>query len=323
MILQTFDNGWGDTVPLKALEREILNGFLCRYINNDLRSVIVNSTWYTRDFHQHVMEQINLLDPDMIFVVSFFDCAIVLEDQYPGRRTQGIGYYPGDGEIDFWAIASQRYMSLHNVVNDIDLPFMCLNRKPHWHRRKLYQQMLDFDLLDRGLVSMGSNNGQPQRLLPNDQGASDMAPNAGAEQHGIKNDIFSLGHPDNWNRCLLNIVTETVYDISHNHFVSEKIYKPILGQRPFLVYDPGGARHWLESRGFQTYLNDWLDISDLDLGEPANIAPFLACLSNQPRSYFQKKIIDLAPKIQYNKHWFDVYCSRQQDLIKKGLPCPI
>lgn len=322
MILQNFNNGWGDKVPLKTLEREIINKFLVRYIENDIRSVIINSTWYTEEFHQHVLKQIDQLDPEIIFLVSFFDPAIIHKDRYPGRCTQGIGYYPGLGEIDFWAMACQRYMTLHDITNDIDLPFMCLNRKPHWHRRRFYQQMSNLNLLDRGLVSMGGSDGRPQCLLPNDHGSSDMAPNAGIEQYGIKNDIFSLGNPKNWNRCLLNIVTETVYDISQNHFVSEKIYKPILGQRPFLVYDPGGGRDWLESRGFQTYLDDWKDISDLDLGEPSNIAPFLTCLSEQPRSYFQKKIIALFPKIQYNKHWFAIYYSRQQDLIEKGLSCP-
>lgn len=323
MILQTFDQGWGPDVPLKIFEREILDSFLRDQIHGPCRAVIINSTWYNRDFHAHVMSEIDVLDPDVILLVSFFDAAIPKPEWYPGRTVVGIGYYPGHGEIDFWALASERYMRVHDVTTDIDLPFMCLNRKPHWHRRRLYQQLQDLDLLDQGLVSMGGDNDQARRSLPDDAGGSDMAPNAGVEQNGIKNDIFSLGNPENWDRCLLNIVTETVYDISQNHFVSEKIYKPILGERPFLVYDPLGARDWLECRGFQTYLDDWQDITSLDLSRPENIASFLQVLSDQPKSYFQKKILDLQDKIKYNKSQFGRYCQSQKSKIEKGLPCPV
>jgi hypothetical protein len=39
-----------------------------------------------------------------------------------------------------------------------------------------------------------------------DAGQSTLAPNGGPEQHGIANDIMSLGHPTNWNRHFINIV---------------------------------------------------------------------------------------------------------------------
>jgi len=170
---------------------------------------------------------------------------------------------------------------------------------------------------------MGGTDGRALRVLPDDRGSSDMAPNGGMEQNGINNDIFSLGNPSNWNRCLVNIVTETVYDVVGSNFVSEKIYKPILGKRPFLVYSPGGARSWLEQRGFQTYIDDWQDITDLDLGDPNNIVPFLSALCKQPRSYLPKKLVDLQPKIMYNKNRFHAYCKEQKDIIAKGLPCPV
>lgn len=323
MIVKIFDPGWGPQLYLKSLESQILTEFLRTYHDNDVRTVMINNTWYTDDFHERTMRELSVIDPDLIFLVSMFDPPAPRPDLYPGPKTIGIGYYPGVGEIDFWALAVEKHMMTPTITDIPDMPFMCLNRKPHWHRVKLYDQISYAGVLDRGMVSLGGSTGSARRTLPDDRGGSDMAPNPGADQHGIVNDIFSLGNPANWNRCLINIVTETMYDITQTNFVSEKIYKPIVGQRPFLVYAPDGGRGWVESRGFQTYLDDWHDITDLDLADPENIVPFLTCLCEQPQTYLRKKIIDLAPKISYNKQRFHAYCQEQHNIIKKGLPCPV
>jgi hypothetical protein len=149
-----------------------------------------------------------------------------------------------------------------------------------------------------------------------------FTPNAGIEQNGIPNDIATLGNMKNWQRHFLNIVTETVYDINVNHFVSEKIYKPIVGMRPFLVYDPDGACQWLRDRGFVNYTNDFTDITDLDLKNPANIAPFLVVLSSQKSTYWKKKLVDLNQKIVYNKEHFYQYVDNQKLKVQKGIICP-
>jgi hypothetical protein len=196
---------------------------------------------------------------------------------------------------------------------------MCLNRKPHWHRRQLYQQLQAHNLLNLGMVSMGSESGPALRTLPTDCEHDNLAPNASKEYYGIPNDIVSIGHLDNWRRCFLNIVTETVFDINRNKFVSEKIYKPIVGGRPFLVYDPGGAEDWLVTRGFKTFLDDFRDISELDLRNPKNIAPFLSVLSQQNMPYLISKYLALRDKIQYNKIHFQEYVQQQ----RQGLACLI
>jgi len=201
----------------------------------------------------------------------------------------------------------------------IDTAYMCLNRKPHWHRLRLYDQLSALGLLDRGLVSMGGDTGQPRRLLTLDSGGSDLAPNGGTGQNGIANEIVSLGHGHNWQRHLLNIVTETQWDVSGTTFVTEKIYKPILGLRPFLVYARDGARDWLLSNGFAPYLEDFTDVTDLDLGQPDNMAPFLAVLADQGPVYWQEKMLDLRDKIAYNRQQFDRHVANQKRKIERGI----
>lgn len=322
MIVKIFDIGWNGT-DLKSFEQEILEKFLGIYYTNRQRVVLINTTWYTDDFHKHVMHELSTLDWDLIILISMLDPPAPRSDIYPKPWTMGVGYYPGPGRIDFWALAVERYLAVPLIDDAVDIPFICLNRKPHWHRVKLYDGLDRAGLLDHGMVSLGGSTGQARRVLPDDHGGSDMAPNPGVEQNGIRNDIFSLGNPRNWSRCLVSIVTETVYDISGSNFVSEKIYKPMLGRRPFLVYAPDGARSWLETRGFQTYLDDWWDITDLDLSRPDNIVPFLSSLCQQPTSYLRKKLVDLQSKISYNENRFYAYCMEQKNIIERGLTCPV
>jgi len=325
MIIKTFDNGWGPEFPAKQYEQEIVTKLMAEIIKDESHTVMINSTWYTKEYHQEVLEWLRNNRVDRIVLVSMLDAAIPQPSWYAefGCPVVGVGYYPGRYNVDYWALVMNRY---HDPIakgillasDHIDTPFMCLNRKPHWHRRRLYQQLTDLNLLDRGLVSMGG-----ERQLALDVVHDNLAPNAAPGEYGIPNDLVSLGHMDNWARCLLNIVTETVYDINQNGFVSEKIYKPILGYRPFLVYDTDGATKWLTDRGFKTFTKDFKDISDLDLSRPENIAPFLVTLSEQPIDYYRHKLLDLRNKVMYNKTQFAEYARSQQAIIDKGISCQI
>jgi hypothetical protein len=206
----------------------------------------------------------------------------------------------------------------------VDYAFMCLNRKPHPHRVRFWQDLKNRDLLDHGLVSMGSEPGHaPMRLLDSFTHGSDLAPNHGSGDFGIVNDIASLGDITNWNRHMLNIVTETAWNIDTNRFVSEKIYKPIMGHRPFLVFDQGGAGQWLSDHGFCDYMCEFQDITDLDLCYPENIAPFLKTLVLEGPKYWKSKLVALNEKIRYNRHAFNHHCKKIYQKINQGIQCQI
>jgi hypothetical protein len=328
VILRIFDNGWGDTYPLKQFEQSITTRILTRLATDGSRTVIINSVWYTGDYHQQVIRELKSMTFDRIILIAMIDAAIPRPEWYSefGCEVLTLGYYPGINSIDFWALAFAHHTQPADISvlldeNNIDVAFMCLNRKPHWHRRKLFSQLTELNLIDRGFVSMGSDHGPAIKKLEIDQEHDDLAPNAARDHHGVPNDIASLGHIANWQRHLLNIVTETCFDINKNYFVSEKIYKPIVGCRPFLVYDPDGATAWLAERSFESYVLDWKDISDLDLTVHDNIPLFLKILCHQPRSYWQKKFVDLRDKILYNKSRFNQYVSEQKSKINQGIQC--
>jgi hypothetical protein len=321
VILKEYDIGWGPKWPMKQLEQQIIKQRLAAHYVDNSRTVIINSVWYTGDYHQQVMAELRETKPTHIFVVALLDPPIVQLGWFDELNCEvcGIGYYPGPGYIDYFAFFMDHYYNhisqdLLLDVEKIDTAYMCLNRKPHQHRRRLYQGLQDANLLDSGFVSMGGDP-VPMRILHEDCEGQDIAPNGGTEQYGIANDIVSLGNINNWQRHLVNIVTETIWDIEPSNFLSEKTFKPILGLRPFLIYAPNGGVQCLHSRGFESYVTDFKDITDVDLQQPYNIPVFLSELCQQPASYWQMKFVKLKEKLVYNQQRFKDYAAQQKHIL--------
>lgn len=309
MITRDFNNGWGNNLVLRQFELEIARHYLDHWHCDAEPAAVINSTWYSQQYHGEVLTWLHEHPVSRLALCSFLDPAIVKPDwfQHIDCEIKCVGYYAGPDEIDAWALFMDRYFDRAAVITgaqSLDTAFLCLNRKPHWHRRRLVKAMSEQNLLDSGVVTLGSHGDEHALCLAHDVAGADIAPNAGTEEYGIANDIMSLGPMAIWNRCLLTIVTETVYDVDQHWFVSEKIYKPVLGLRPFLVYAPNGARGWLSHVGIENFVQDFSDITDLDLGRPECLVPFLVVLSTQPAGYLQHKYVSLWEKIQHNQQQF-------------------
>jgi hypothetical protein len=321
MIIKVFDNGWGSEYPAKQLENRLLQPWMDQLQLSDQQIVVINSVWYSNDFHQEQVVPFLKNNPvDRIVLVSMLDFAIPQPAQFSVYApVTAVGYYNSPEFVDYWALFLNETFQHWDTESLLDSKFikhayMCLNRKPHWHRKKLYQCLESLQLLDHGLVSLGGDNAPATRMLQEDIAILDLAPNSGPDQNGIPNDISSLGNRENWQSCFVNIVTETVYGIDQHYFVSEKIYKPVLGFRPFLVYDVNGGTAWLTSRGFEVYTEDFTDITDLNLANGENIPEFLKILCAQNVQYWQHKFILLQDKLLYNRNHFEIYAN---GMIKK------
>jgi hypothetical protein len=317
MIIKNFDIGWGTKWPMKQLEQQIVNKFLSTYHTDESRTVIINSVWYTGDYHQQVIAELREIRPTHIVVVAMLDPPIIQLSWFDEFDCEvlGLGYYSGPGYIDYFALfVDHFYTPLEQekllTAEHIDTAYMCLNRKPHAHRMQLYKQLEELNLLDSGIVSMGGQP-TPLRTLPTDVIGHDIAPNGGIEHFGITNDIVTLGNINYWQRHLLNIVTETIWDIEPSNFLSEKTFKPILGLRPFLIYAPNGGLNCLVSRGFEPYINDFKDITDLDLTQPWAISNFLDILCSQDQSYWKMKFSQLKEKLLFNQQQLKNYVNKQ------------
>ena len=317
MILKAYDIGWGQQWPMKKLEQQILKTMLADYDTDNSRTVIINSVWYTGDYHQQVIAELRELKPKHIFVIAMLDPPNVQLSWFDELNcaVQGIGYYPGPGYVDYCALFVDHFykpvdQELLLDTARVDTAYMCLNRKPHQHRMRLYMGLEEAGILDNGFVSMGGNP-EPLRVLNEDAQGQEIAPNGGTAQFGITNDIVSLGNLNNWQRHFINVVTETIWDIQPSNFISEKTFKPILGLRPFLIYAPNGGIDCLVSRGFEPYVNDFRDISDLDLTQPYHIPEFLKILSAQGQDYWKTKLGALREKLLHNQTTFFQHAQKQ------------
>jgi hypothetical protein len=260
--------------------------------------------------HQHDIDYIvfhNLLDP---CDPDVFEHMFGFTRQLPCKTFRFGWFANAEQVLDNGVLIVDQYMSLPANLDvtgsAIDVPFMCLNGKPRAYRRALVTRLRELGLDQKGLVSLDGQGIKENNHLKNSSILSDPF------------DAMSLGDTDNWNRHFLNVVTESVFNVERYNIYSEKICKPILGHRPFLVFAPNGGIGVLERSGFMHYCDDFQDISDLDLRQPDNIPEFLAVLSSQDPQYWTDKFHQLSNKIRYNRRQFDRYVQQQWRIVLDG-----
>ena len=114
--------------------------------------------------------------------------------------------------------------------------YCSLNNRPHPHRIKVVDKLLQNDIIDHGIVSSVHHN------LDID-GLGDSRP------HDYSSAIY--------NNCLINLTVETHYEEIwnwKNHlFLSEKTWKPIVCKQAFVIVGPKHTLKYLKSLGFLTF----------------------------------------------------------------------
>ena len=146
------------------------------------------------------------------------------------------------------------YTETETAPVSFDNLFLCYNRKPHSHRRLLYREMARHRVIEKGIFTLGNEDQEKIRLVNAD---ITTMPADNQEMHGelgIPNDTMTLGNLEAWNSHLVTIVTETQHVLKIGYpWFSEKIWKPIIGMRPFLLLGDGGSLKYLEENGFHTF----------------------------------------------------------------------
>lgn len=103
-------------------------------------------------------------------------------------------------------------------------------------------------------------------------------------------------------RTLLHVVTETVYKGQKNH-LTEKTFKPIVLQQPFIIVGNRGSLKYLKRYGFKTFSDAWdesYDDAD-DATRVKKIASLLEDLEYADKDYLYEMCL---PSIVHNYNWF-------------------
>jgi hypothetical protein len=237
------------------LERELVDSLVknLNYQYPDVSKAVVVTSWHEPT---DLISQLQKLQPELTVLCSLTDPLGPIEnliDQIPGQ-VRLVGYVDSEFFYDFWAVACAKffktYCNLELEPAQFEFVFLNYNRKPHRHRTELVKLLENNRLIKYGCVTLGNS-----QYTINDQeshyqayGANDVVGNV-----GIPNDIYSLGQLKIWNKSFINIVSETQYEYSKNVFLSEKIFKPIIGLRPFIINGSPGIYRLLKQAGFDCF----------------------------------------------------------------------
>jgi hypothetical protein len=109
------------------------------------------------------------------------------------------------------------------------------------------------------------------------------------------------------NACsLAHVVTETVYT-GHRHHLTEKTFKPICLQMPFIMVSAAGSLEYLRRYGFRTFSHVWDEGYDLETNDDERlikISRLLKDLDNQSPQELQQIYRATIPVLEHNFQHF-------------------
>lgn len=200
-------------------------------------------------------------------------------------------------------------------------PFISLNRlhtNDRSYRLNLVARLAEHKLLDQGHVSLhldytGYGKWQQELCDPNTrlstqaqqlirknlchQMTLDAFKNDGSASADFGHEEFNL-----WKSGLWHIVTETVFYHNKLH-LTEKIFKPIVAQRPFMLAAAPGNLAYLKSYGFQTF-DQWIDESYDNIQDPDQrlqaIVDQTQRLCSMSTAQLHQMHAEMKPVLEYN-----------------------
>lgn len=285
------------------------------------KCVVAVSSWHEpKDLVNDICQQ----QPDITVICSLSDPLGPIEnllDQIPGKVVL-YGYVDKGFKFDFWAVACDKFFKTYNNQELCPLHFKNIylnyNRKPHRHRTDLVKMLEENNLIKHGIVTLGDSSYNINDTVDDylEYGANDVV-----GEVGIPNDIYSLGRLDVWNSSFLNIVSETQFEYSPNVFVSEKIYKPIIGLRPFIINGSPGIYKWLKNAGFDCF-DDIFPVESLSEESWVSGSKFknhkiiVDCIKELFDKNLDSLYNDLLPRLVNNQKLFYDYAQNQRYNIK-------
>ncbi len=126
---------------------------------------------------------------------------------------------------------------------------------------------------------------------------------------------------DLWSQAeqtLLQVVTETVYQGRRQH-LTEKTFKPIVMQQPFILVSCKNSLEYLRRYGFKTFSAFWNEDYDEydDQSRIMRIGKLLSDLDNMTATERVQLQTHVADTVEYNKQWF--YSREFENILWKEL----
>lgn len=189
------------------------------------------------------------------------------------------------------------------------------------YRSLFINELIVRDVLDQGHVSFSKicpDGGDyephlracdiPQGLIEETVNNISRAPEMRIDfvDQAIPNQSFVLSAIEQTQESFVYVVTETCY-WERKHHLTEKIFKPIVSQMPFILVGPAHNLKYLREYGFQTF-SRWFDESYDDIEDPVQrmeaIGQVLLDLGNRSFDDLKEILVDMIPVLEHNYNLF-------------------
>ncbi len=205
--------------------------------------------------------------------------------------------------------------------------FLLLNRRPRLHRILLFTEIMkDPVLKEDSIISLGSRNLEFINQAGTEPSWAEWYNHFILEdyQHNKQTGIDFLNNYDNSKDCFVdsnleynlafnfnetlhlntfvNVLTETLFE-NETIFLSEKIFKPIMGCQPFIVFGNPGTLQELQNIGFRTFNEFWDESYDTELNfskRLEKIITILKDLANKSDEELLEMTKKMLPILQHN-----------------------
>ena len=327
-----FPDDWGTS----KLEKEIVE----KICNEDQFDLVVNATWGFMECQHPITNEtsdkfritedlvlnhgvrkmlfFNFVDP-LYEQSTWYDVLNACKEKIGEQHIKTVGFVDSnkfklDRHVEFWAIYNAREFMKYDeedlLPGKLENIYLCYNRKPTSHRKLLYKQFEKHGQLTKGIFTLG-NDPAEIILVNNDKTTLPSASSNNTHSNlDIPNDTLSVGPLDAWNSSFLVIVTETDHNVNTAvPFLSEKIWKPLIGMRPFVCLGDKGTIKSLKEAGFETFNNFFgLDNDDLTVDDITNL---VKKYQGDPVQDFEK----LRDKLVHNRKRFFEYAREQNQVL--------
>jgi hypothetical protein len=203
-----------------------------------------------------------------------------------------------------------QFPNFNNQISKIeyDYLYLCYNNRKHHHRCLLMDLLSKNNLMENGLISWRKKS-FPKDVKYNFKYWNEEILEIDQIDNNFNEYTNKMLNP----KCFVNVVTESNY---RHMFITEKTYKAVILEQPFLCFAHANQNYTLEKYGFKLYdeifdysFDKLISLEDRALGIVNN----LLSLNGKDLNVLYEKIKE---KIKYNKQ-------RAMDIIKNDTYVPI
>ena len=187
----------------------------------------------------------------------YFCCGNLLCNEITIKKGLGITSIP---MLDFETWNTYKGDIVEYNPTDNKNLFLNYNRNPRPHRVEFLSNLLNVDIFNRGLISIGKViDGDNQFLINNTPITTDNT-------YDLKFNMACSITKGDYEKTFISVVSETLVDVD-TLFITEKTWKPIMVGHPFIILGNQGTLKYLKSIGYKTF-SPWINEEYDDIPDP-------------------------------------------------------